>query len=226
MGITYLSSADEPMDLPPNLTNCACVASPGAPASGSGNSTFYTPIAKTSPDELSKWCPWDHQLNPPTKPGDGVYPYPDDDIKRPDFSPCLSACAKTNSDEDCCTGVYNSPNKCKPNMFARSAKTVCPDAYSFAFDDQTSTFIVPSGGDWEISFCPSVPSTNIIKTFGKELADLGQGRYGQELMMQMQQVTLETVEVRGLAGHVRDQPRERVGSLGALVVMLAFCCLW
>ena len=178
MGIQYIGGG-EGLDLPPNLTNCACVASVNQPVAASdmaGNSSFPVPRTDVPPGDLSRWCPWDHQLDPPTKPGDGVYPYPDDDIKRPDFSPCLSECAKTNSEEACCAGKYNDPKVCKPGMYATQAKVVCPDAYSFAFDDQQSTFIVPSGGGWEIAFCPGVGSTNIIKTFPKELADLGQGR--------------------------------------------------
>lgn len=226
MGLTYIGG-DSGLDLPPNLTNCACVASVNQPVAASemgGNATYPTPQAEIPAGELGRWCPWDHQLDPPTKPGDGVYPYPDDEIKRPDFSPCLSGCSKFNSDEECCKGEYNDPKVCKPGMFAQKAKVICPDAYSFAFDDQQSTFIVPSGGGWEVAFCPGVGSTNIIKTFPKELADLGQGRFGPETMQKMQ--NWQTVEVKSAAGpQVLTVEKERMGSLGALVVMLAFVCL-
>jgi hypothetical protein len=60
-----------------------------------------------------------------------VYPYPDDDIERPQFNPCFSACAKHNRPEDCCTGEYNSPNACQPSEYSKNVKAVCPDAYSF-----------------------------------------------------------------------------------------------
>lgn len=227
MGLTYIGGGSDALDLPPNLTNCACVASVNQPvaAADTGNDSYPVPRVDVPPAELSRWCPWDHQLDPPTKPGDGVYPYPDDDIKRADFSPCLSECAKTNSEKACCAGPYNDPKICKPGMYATQAKVVCPDAYSFAFDDQQSTFIVPSGGGWEISFCPGVASTNIIRTFTRELAELGQGRWGSRMIPQLQ--TWDTVEVKSAAGkQLAAVEKERMGSLGALVVMLAFACLW
>lgn len=49
---------------------------------------------------------------------------------------------------------------------------MCPDAYSFAFDDQQSTFIVPMGGGWEIVMCPKGRSTNILRQLGSELSEL------------------------------------------------------
>lgn len=75
-----------------------------------------------------------------------------------------------------------------------------------------------------MAFCPGVGSTNIIKTFPKELADLGQGRFGPETMQKMQ--NWQTVEVKSAAGpQALTVEKERMGSLGALVVMLAFVCL-
>jgi hypothetical protein len=63
------------------------------------------------------------------------------------------------------------------------AKAVCPDAYSFAFDDQTSTFIIPAGGGWEVVFCPEGRSTNIQATFGAQLSSIanGGGRVSKEV---------------------------------------------
>ncbi|OBZ90797.1 Pathogenesis-related protein 5 [Choanephora cucurbitarum] len=53
---------------------------------------------------------------------------------------CQSACSKTGTDEHCCTGSYNDPNTCTPSGSSAVIKEACPDAYSFAYDDQTSTF--------------------------------------------------------------------------------------
>ncbi len=102
-----------------------------------------------------------------------MYPYPDDDIARPAFDPCLSACAAHGNPADCCTGDYSGPDRCHPSLYSSSAKAVCPDAYSFAFDDQTSTFVVPSGGGWEVVFCPAGRSTDILRTLGPQLQALG-----------------------------------------------------
>ena len=70
-------------------------------------------------------------MNPPSKLGDGVYPYPDDNIQRPAFDPCYSACAKYNNAADCCTGHHGSPSTCQPSDYSKAAKGVCPDAYSY-----------------------------------------------------------------------------------------------
>lgn len=52
---------------------------------------------------------------------------------------------------------------------------MCPDAYSFAFDDQKSTFIVPSGGGWEIIMCPEGRSTDIIRQLGPQMYEIASG---------------------------------------------------
>ena len=41
-----------------------------------------------------------------------------------------------------------------------------------AFDDQTSTFIIPSGGGFEVIFCPSGRSSNILKVLGDQLREV------------------------------------------------------
>lgn len=129
--------------IPPNLTNPICIgtaallAAEGSTSDATGlavgtNSSFPIPLEQTQTmSDVETWCPWDLQQNPPSKPGDGVYPYPDDKIQRPTFQPCYSACAKYNHPSDCCIGSYNSPNVCKPSLYSKEAKKVCPDAYSF-----------------------------------------------------------------------------------------------
>jgi hypothetical protein len=132
-------------DIPPNLIHPSCEGtagllkekgydpySSGQPNFLRTNSTYPLPFEqKVDDDQVSKWCPWDLQQDPPSKPGDAVYPYPDDNIQRPVFNPCYSACAKNNKPEDCCTGEYNSPTVCQPSDYSKAVKAVCPDAYSF-----------------------------------------------------------------------------------------------
>lgn len=122
---------------------------------------------KNTADSVSDWCPWDLQINPPKAPGNGVYPYPDGNVQRPAFNPCIAACKKYNKAKYCCTGQYGAAGSCSPDYFAKAAKSVCPDAYSFAQDDQKSTFIVPMGGQFEVIFCPGGRSTNIIASNDK-----------------------------------------------------------
>jgi hypothetical protein len=235
MAINYIPGDDPKLqDIPPNLTNCACIATAGFLAGPSesgtnGNSTkpdMPLPLeGKQTSETVATWCPWDLQIKQPTKPGDGVYPYPDDNIQRPIFDPCLSGCASTNSPSDCCTGEFNSPNICKPNLYATSAKAVCPDAYSFAFDDQTSTFIIPSGGGWEVTFCPEGRSTNILAKFKPELEALSQKGYVTKAIKDVvTNITFINLPAENSAG----ERKEGVGgaSLGALVMVVAWAVLW
>ncbi|KAK6438540.1 hypothetical protein LTR95_005254 [Oleoguttula sp. CCFEE 5521] len=163
-------------DIPPNQSNPSCVASVGNYAgpsfnpytSGSKtflgtNASFQLPFLSASSDKISNWCPWDLQVSPPTSPGDGVYPYPDGNVQRLAFDPCFSACAKYNEPAYCCTGKYG-PSKCQANYFSKAAKAVCPDAYSFAYDDADSTFAVPKGAGFNVVLCPGGASTTILAT--------------------------------------------------------------
>ena len=181
VGIVYHPSP-ETTYIPPNLVNPTCIGTSGYLDEPDRIGFFYTNSTYPMPYENSEtnsgitdWCPWDLQVFPPEKPGDGVYPYPDDDIQRPIFDPCKSACAAFNHAEDCCTEEYNDPNKCAPSLYSKNAKALCPDAYSYAFDDMTSTFVIPSGGGWEVVFCPPGRSSNIQFTFRKQLQDIAAG---------------------------------------------------
>ncbi|KAF2011012.1 glycoside hydrolase family 2 protein [Aaosphaeria arxii CBS 175.79] len=182
-------------DIPPNLVHPSCqgtfglLEQPGYDPYTSGHENFLRTNSsypldfdqKVNDKQVSRWCPWDLQQEPPEKPGDGVYPYPDDNIQRPAFNPCFSACAKNNRPEDCCTGEYNSPDVCKPGDYSKSVKKICPDAYSFAYDDQLSTFIIPSGAGFEVVFCPGARSTNILATNAEAMRQLAQdGRVSKE----------------------------------------------
>ncbi|KAG5869073.1 hypothetical protein JTB14_001265 [Gonioctena quinquepunctata] len=62
---------------------------------------------------------------------------------------CKSACEAFNTDQYCCRGAYNSTETCRssdwPVNYPRFFKDRCPDAYSYAFDDQNSTFTCNTG---------------------------------------------------------------------------------
>jgi hypothetical protein len=218
------------MDVPPNLTNPVCIGTSSllAPigdtsdATFGTNSTFPIPLEQTiTASFIQQWCPWPLQLTPPQKPGDGVYPYPDDKIQRPPFNPCLSACAKWNKPEYCCTGKHNTPASCSPSLYSTQAKKVCPDAYSYAYDDQTSTFIIPQGGGFEIVFCPAGRSSNILATFGDQMRQLAQtGHVTRDIVDLAQNVTY--IREKNDANTVITEPG---GSLTALVIFLVWICL-
>ncbi|KAK1610605.1 hypothetical protein QYE76_034278 [Lolium multiflorum] len=53
---------------------------------------------------------------------------------------CRSACEAFGQDSYCCSGAYGTPAACRPTAYSSIFKTACPRAYSYAYDDSTSTF--------------------------------------------------------------------------------------
>ncbi|KAK4946392.1 hypothetical protein LTR10_014590 [Elasticomyces elasticus] len=201
-------------DIPPNLTNPVCIGTSSLLAAvgdatdvdfGS-NSTFPLPLEQS--------------LDPPQKPGDGVYPYPDDNIQRPIFNPCLSACAKWNKDQYCCTGSHDTPATCSPSDYSTQAKKVCPDAYSYAYDDQTSTFIIPQGGGFEVVFCPSGRSSNILAVFGDQLRQIAQtGSATRDIVSLAQNATY--IREKSTAARTMGKPSRSLVVFVAVLLILA-----
>ncbi|XP_052308340.1 PR5-like receptor kinase isoform X2 [Populus trichocarpa] len=68
---------------------------------------------------------------------------------------CMSACQVTKLSMFCCT----SNATCKPSLYSQFFKNACPQAYSYAYDDQTSTFTCAST-DYQVTFCPG--NTTVI----------------------------------------------------------------
>ena len=59
-----------------------------------------------------------------------------------------------------------------------------------AYDDQTSTFIVPEGGGFGVVFCPLGRSSNILATLGAELRQIAsQGKVTPQQMLLLQNAT-------------------------------------
>ncbi|MCO5579534.1 hypothetical protein L7F22_033390 [Adiantum nelumboides] len=67
---------------------------------------------------------------------------------------CKSACEAFLSPQYCCIGSYGNPNTCQATAYSQVFKQACPRAYSYAYDDPTSTFTC-TGSDYSIIFCPS-----------------------------------------------------------------------
>ncbi|URE27594.1 hypothetical protein MUK42_05852 [Musa troglodytarum] len=66
---------------------------------------------------------------------------------------CKSACLALKTDKYCCTGEYGSPERCKPTLFSHLFKSICPRAYSFAYDS-SSTLNMCRASRYLITFCP------------------------------------------------------------------------
>ncbi|KAG0642150.1 thaumatin family-domain-containing protein [Tuber brumale] len=117
------------------------------------------------------WCPHELLLTPPKENSSSLF-NPDDDDPKGYFSPCHSACSKWGREQDCCSGEYDNPEKCKPGLYSKRMKDVCPDAYSFAYDDVLSTFTLPSGPGFEVVFCPDGKSSGVSKGQEEKCDDL------------------------------------------------------
>ncbi|KAL9261306.1 Thaumatin-like protein [Drosera capensis] len=73
---------------------------------------------------------------------------------------CRSACEAFGLDEYCCIGEFANPSTCRPSIYSTLFKRACPRAYSYAFDDETSTFTCKAY-DYAIVFCPTADRTNM-----------------------------------------------------------------
>ncbi|KAM3276367.1 hypothetical protein ACQJBY_044640 [Aegilops geniculata] len=71
---------------------------------------------------------------------------------------CRSACEAFGQDRYCCSGAYGTPAACRPTSYSSVFKMACPRAYSYAYDDSTSTFTC-SADDYTVAFC--LPTTGI-----------------------------------------------------------------
>lgn len=230
MGIVFRADGQPHLeDIPPNFTNAICIGTaslltlPSGAGSAlmGGNSTYPIPLEQSvTVRDVLKWCPWPLQLNPPQKPSDGVFSYPDDNIARPEFNPCFSACAKYNSEQTCCSGIFANPKRCRPSYYSLQAKKICPDAYSFAFDDQSSTFVLPQGGGFEVVFCPKGRSSVILKTFGNEIRQVASRGV---MTPAIAQLASNTTYIKEKSEASSFYPQSRASFL-ALAVLTAWSC--
>jgi len=65
---------------------------------------------------------------------------------------CQNPCSAFQQDYFCCVGNRSS---CEPSVYSKIFKTACPQAYSYPFDDQTSTFTCSNPADYNVVFCPT-----------------------------------------------------------------------
>lgn len=72
---------------------------------------------------------------------------------------CRSACDAFADPRFCCSEAYSTPDTCGPSVYSLFFKHACPRAYSYAYDDKTSTFTC-ANADYLIIFCP-LPYTSL-----------------------------------------------------------------
>ncbi|KAL5788830.1 hypothetical protein ACOSP7_005779 [Xanthoceras sorbifolium] len=76
---------------------------------------------------------------------------------------CRSACEAFGDPRYCCSEAYATPDTCAPSVYSLFFKHACPRAYSYAYDDKTSTYTCASA-DYIIVFCP--PPYTSLKLLG------------------------------------------------------------
>ncbi|KAI5385853.1 pathogenesis-related thaumatin-like protein 3.5 [Lathyrus oleraceus] len=72
---------------------------------------------------------------------------------------CKSACEAFGSDQYYCSGQFANPTICQPSYYSTIFKKACPRAYSYAFDDGSSTFTCKAY-EYDIVFCPTSNKIN------------------------------------------------------------------
>lgn len=122
------------------------------PQGGSGNNCTTTGCI----GDLNSACPTELKMmnslssNSNSEGGDGTN----------ECVACKSACEALKDDKYCCSGAYNTPQTCSPSPYSQYFKSACPRAYSYAYDDGTSTFTCASA-DYIITFCPT-PAARLV----------------------------------------------------------------
>ncbi|XP_027355016.1 thaumatin-like protein 1b [Abrus precatorius] len=66
---------------------------------------------------------------------------------------CRSACEAFGDPRYCCSEAFSTPDTCSPSVYSQFFKHACPRAYSYAYDDKTSTYTCASA-NYLIIFCP------------------------------------------------------------------------
>lgn len=82
---------------------------------------------------------------------------------------CKSACEAFGLDQYCCSGQFSNPNTCHPSIYSSIFKHACPKAYSYAYDDGTSTFTCKAY-DYTILFCPDANAGSTKKATNETIS--------------------------------------------------------
>ena len=69
---------------------------------------------------------------------------------------CKTSCSAEGGDQNCCTGEFNSPERCASSGVSnyKYFKDACPDAYAYAFDESSGTAL------WGCNTSPNYTGTS------------------------------------------------------------------
>ncbi|KAL6123577.1 hypothetical protein ACLB2K_076098 [Fragaria x ananassa] len=65
---------------------------------------------------------------------------------------CMTPCMAFNNSRFCCT--YRASDTCDGTVYSDYFKQRCPQAYTYSYDDNQSTYTCASANDYSIVFCP------------------------------------------------------------------------
>jgi hypothetical protein len=103
------------------------------------------------------------------------------------------------------------------NYMNRAILTAAP-----AFDDQFSTFIIPSGAGFEVVFCPGARSTTILATSRDKMLQLAQnGRVDKQATMMMNRVRSDEVRRSAASGLPGTDGSALMFAMVVMVIMSA-----
>lgn len=133
---------------------------------------------------------------------------------------CKSACDAFNTPQYCCSGAYGSPDTCKPTSYSAAFKKACPRAYSYAYDDKSSTFTCGGSPDYTITFCPS-PTTSQKASSSEDEGPPSTSSSSSNLIMNSSMIYEGALDMS-------SSPSTCTNHLlsGGVTVILAFWWLW
>ncbi|KAK3220308.1 hypothetical protein Dsin_014278 [Dipteronia sinensis] len=65
---------------------------------------------------------------------------------------CYHPCSVFNNKQFCC---LETTHECPTTAYFKFFKDLCPNVYSYEYDDATAQFTCPTGTDYKVVFCPS-----------------------------------------------------------------------
>ncbi|KAM3259334.1 hypothetical protein ACQJBY_050873 [Aegilops geniculata] len=132
---------------------------------------------------------------------------------------CRSACEAFDRPEYCCSGAFGGPDTCRPSAYSQAFKAACPRAYSYAYDDATSTFTCAASAAYSVTFCPRAGTASSLKSSNDPLPRPGDVVAGAQVAADTWLASLATGESDAAAG-ARTAAALRAALAAAAVALL------
>ncbi|XP_037435606.1 thaumatin-like protein 1 [Triticum dicoccoides] len=134
---------------------------------------------------------------------------------------CRSACEAFDRPEYCCSGAFGGPDTCRPSAYSQAFKAACPRAYSYAYDDATSTFTCAGSAAYSVTFCPRAgTSSSSLKSSNDPLPRPGDVVAGAQVAADTWLASLATGESDAAADRTAAAAALRAALAAAAVALL------